>query len=235
MSHKQRIHLLQHVSFEGPAAIATWVNDKGGSLSVTKLHQDESLPAQNDFDWLIIMGGPMGVDDTEQYPWLTHERRFILETIRSGKCVLGICLGAQLIAAALGATIKKNKYREIGWFNIKKSQQAAQTLLNGLWPENMDVFHWHGDTFDLPNDAQLIASSEACANQGFIFENRVIGLQFHLEVTPHSVASLVEHCHHELDGSEYVQTTDTLLTNEHAFIQVNNLLYRVLEKLEKRH
>jgi len=232
MSRRQRIHLLQHVSFEGPAAIATWIKNKGSFLSVTKLYQGESLPAQNDFDWLIIMGGPMGVDDTEQYPWLTLERRFILETIGSGKCVLGICLGAQLIAAALGATIKKNKYREIGWFNIKRSQQAAQPLLNDLWPENIDVFHWHGDTFGLPNDAQLIASSEACANQGFIFENRVIGLQFHLEVTPHSVSSLVENCSNELDDSKYVQTTDKLLANEHGFVQINELLYRVLEKLE---
>lgn len=231
MSRQQRIRILQHVSFEGPAAIKTWANDKDGSLSVTKLYQGELLPSQDDFDWLIVMGGPMGVDDSEQYPWLTHERRFILETIDSGKCVLGICLGAQLIAAALGAVIKKNKHREIGWFNVRRSQHATQTLLDDLWPENINVFHWHGDTFDLPKGAKLIASSEACVNQGFILDNRVIGLQFHLEVTPVSVASLVENCSNELDASKYVQTTDNLLATKHPFMQANELLYRVLDKL----
>lgn len=232
MSLKRRICVLQHVPFEGPAAIEKWIDDKGASLSVTKLYQGESLPSQNDFDWLIVMGGPMGVDDIEQYPWLIQERRFIFGTIESGKYVLGICLGAQLIAAALGAVVKKNEYREIGWFKVKRASHIAKTVLSDIWPESFEVFHWHGDTFDLPRGAKLLASSEACVNQGFILDNQVVGLQFHLEVTPDSVASLVENCSNELDGSEYVQSIDNLMATELLFIEANKLLYSVLERLE---
>jgi GMP synthase-like glutamine amidotransferase len=232
VSLKRRIHVLQHVPFEGPAAIEKWIGDKEASLSVTKLYQAESLPSQNDFDWLIVMGGPMGTDDIEQYPWLMQERGFILETIETGKCVLGICLGAQLIAAALGAVVKKNEYREIGWFKVKHAPHITKTVLSDIWPESIEVFHWHGDTFELPEGSKLLASSEACVNQGFILDNRVVGLQFHLEVTPDSVATLVENCSHELDGSEYVQSIDNLVATELVFIEANKLLYSVLKKLE---
>ena len=228
-----RICVLQHVPFEGPAAIEKWIADGGAHSFTTKLYQDDPLPSQHDFDWLIVMGGPMGVDDTEAYPWLIEEQRFILEAIDSGKRVLGICLGAQQIAAALGAAVRKNEHREIGWFAINRTPDIANTILDDLWPERIAVFHWHGDTFELPMGAQLIASSSACINQGFILDNRVVGLQFHLEVTPSSVATLIEHCHNELDDSEYVQPASDLVAADPLFLKNNQLLYRVLARLEE--
>lgn len=231
MPIKQSICVLQHVFFEGPAAIDKWAHDRGHFLFVIKLYLGEALPSQNDFDWLIIMGGPMGVSDIEQYPWLMQERHFILETIELGKPMLGICLGAQIIATALGAVVKKNKQREIGWFKIRRKQHVAKTILSDIWPESIDAFHWHGDTFDIPKNATLIASSDACANQGFILDNRIIGLQFHLEITLESVTSLIQNCRNELDESEYVQSIDNLVTSDRLFIEANKLLYRVLEKL----
>lgn len=230
MPHEPRVCIFQHVPFEGPAAIEKWVYDKGGSLSVTKLYENAPLPSQSEFDWLILMGGPMGVDNFEEYPWLVEERRFILETIELGKHVIGICLGAQLIAAALGATVKKNEHREIGWFEVRRAPNVSRTVLCDIWPERVNVFHWHGDTFEIPKDAELIASSDACANQGFILGDRVVGLQFHLEVTPDSVTSLIENCQNELDGSEHLQSTDHLIASDQRFIEANKLLLRLLDK-----
>lgn len=230
---QQRIHVLQHVPFEGPAAIEKWVFEKGHVLSVTKLYQGEPPPSLKDFDWLIVMGGPMGVDEIERYPWLVPERRLILEAVKSGKYVLGICLGAQLIAAALGAIVKKSEQREIGWFKVRRAQHLTNTILSEVWPESIKVFHWHGETFDIPQGAILLASSDACINQGFILDNRVVGLQFHLEMTADSVTSLIDNCHNELDGSKYVQSAAELMAAEHLFFENNQLLYRLLERLGK--
>ncbi len=233
MSAKLHVHVIQHVPFEGPAAIETWVNDRGHNLSVTKLYQGETLPDQYDFDLLIVMGGPMSVHDIEQHPWLIEEQKYILDSIKSGKRMLGICLGAQLIAAVLGARIIKNDQREIGWFEIIRSQQTSETIFSNSWPESIKVFHWHGETFELPKGAQLLASSDACVNQGFILDDRIVGLQFHLEVTTKAVASLIENCHDELDGSAYVQSPNELVSAESCFTEINQLLSVILGRMEE--
>jgi GMP synthase (glutamine-hydrolysing) len=228
------VHVLQHVPFEGPASIAQWMNERGHNLSTTKLYLGEPLPALNAIDWLIVMGGPMNVGDSQQYPWLESELNFIQDAIKCEKCLLGVCLGAQLIAFALDAKVKENEYKEIGWFGIQRSLQVTETIFSDIWPESIDVFHWHGDTFELPPESQLLASSEACANQGFIFNDRVVGLQFHLEVTPDTVASLIENCTDELDDSDYVQSMPYLLSEEISFAEINQLLSKLLEKLEEQ-
>lgn len=187
------------------------LKEKGHQLSSTHLYNNQSLPSLNDFDWLIIMGGSMGVYDEETYPWLSREKEFIKKAINSGKIILGICLGAQLIADALGAKIHKNKYREIGWFNINKSLEAESTILSTAMPEQIEVFHWHGDTFDIPEGAISLARSEGCENQGFIMDDRIVGLQFHLETTLLSAQELIENCRDQLDGSLYVQSEHEIL------------------------
>jgi len=205
---------------------------RGYSVSVVRPYQGDSFPLLSDFDWLIVMGGPMGVAEIEHYPWLTEEKGLVLKAVESGKYVLGICLGAQLIAAALGAEVKRHEQREIGWFQIRRTEHVASTMFDGIWPERIEVFHWHGDTFGIPDGAVLLASSDACINQGFVFDNRVVALQFHLEMTPGSVTSLIEHCSNELDGSEYVQSIDDLVAAEHLFPENNQLLFRILERIE---
>lgn len=229
-----RIHHLQHVAFEGLSSLEPILTSQGHRLSSTHLYESQSLPAINEIDWLIVIGGPMGVDEEKQYPWLIEEKKFIKEAIYSGKIVLGICLGAQLIADALGAKVTKNKHREIGWFNICRSPEIKNTILSTVIPEITEVFHWHGDTFNIPQGARALAESEACKNQGFIFDDRVLAFQFHLETTMESATALINNCSNDLDGSHYVQTKSDMLSNNQRFLTINQLMVNIVRVLEEK-
>jgi len=227
------IHHLQHVPFEELAGIEPILQEKGHSLHSTHLYRGDTFPAVTDLDLLIVMGGPMGIYDDEMYSWLSPEKKFIEQVIKAGKTVLGICLGAQLIADVLGARVYKNKYREIGWFPIERTTEAESTVLGPALPARVEVFHWHGDTFDIPRGAVRLAASDACANQGFIYDNRVTGLQFHLETTLQSATGLIENCKDELDNSRYVQTAEQMLADPDRFIRINRVMAEILAALEK--
>ena len=229
-----KIHCLQHVPFEDLGMMEPVLTGSGHTLTSTKFFGPHELPSIHDLDWLIVMGGPMGVNDEAMYPWLTHEKKLIEEAVRHHKPVLGICLGAQLIAQVLGSRVHRNQHREIGWFDIETTQDIQTTLLSGVFPRRTRVFHWHGDTFDIPKGAVHIAKSEACANQGFVFENRVIGFQFHLESTLQTVQNLILNCGDELDGSEYIQSETKMLV-EADFPGINNLMHRVLDVMTRQH
>jgi GMP synthase (glutamine-hydrolysing) len=205
---------------------------RGYQISSTKLYSEENFPGLEDFDWLIIMGGPMGVYDEDRFPWLKNEKRFISDVIEAGKVLLGVCLGAQLIASVLGAKVYKNRFREIGWFPITRSETAAETILGKVLPETLEVFHWHGDTFDIPQGATLLASSEACHNQGFVIENRIVGFQFHLETTMEAAKKLINKCSDELDGSRYVQSKEQMLSDTTKFAKINTVMESILQELE---
>lgn len=231
-----RIHTIQHVVFEGLGCMQLYLEDKGHHLSFTHLYAGEALPNLNDIDVLIIMGGPMCIYDDADLPWLKGEKVLIKQVIDAGKKVLGICLGAQLIADVLGSTDSKRavyagQHKEIGWFEIQKSGELQGTILDDVFPPCLDVFHWHGDMFDVPQGAQALAASEACPNQGFVYDNRVVGLQFHLETTPESAAALIAHCTDELDGSIYVQSAEEMLNDKQRFTDLNKVMYKVLDKL----
>jgi GMP synthase (glutamine-hydrolysing) len=206
---------------------------KGHELTSTKLYNFEDLPSVKKIDWLIVMGGPMGINDEQIYPWLALEKKFIKETIVSGKKVLGICLGAQLIAHTLGAKVYKNEYREIGWFDITRSPEIETSILAKDIPSKAKVFHWHGDTFNIPNGAIAVAKSQACANQGFILNDRVFAFQFHLETTLQSAKALIDNCSDELDGSKYVQSEKEILSNPKRFSTINRIMHQVLDTIEK--
>jgi GMP synthase-like glutamine amidotransferase len=207
---------------------------KGHVLTATRLFNQSDFPDINAFDWLIVMGGPMGISDENIYPWLRSEKRFIEKAVAAGKIVLGICLGAQLIADVMGAKVYKNAFKEIGWFDIEATPDINQTLLGGVMPGPLEVFHWHGDTFDIPHGAVNIASSKACANQGFIVEDRTLALQFHLETTPESAAALIENGRHELDDSEFVQREKEMLADPGRFTRINEVMESVLKVLETK-
>ena len=227
-----RVHYLQHVPFEDLGCIEPYLIKRGHESDRTRMYLSEPLPIIKEIDWLIVLGGPMGVDDELRYPWLYQEKVFIREVIDAGKMVFGICLGAQLVANVLGATVIKNAHSEIGWFPIECSPQINETLLGSVLPQRIDVFHWHGDMFEIPDGATPLASSQACPNQGFILDNHIIGFQFHLESTMKSVRSLIDNGRNELDGSQFVQTESEIFKDKSKFDRINSIMYSVLEKLE---
>ncbi|MDD5011192.1 MAG: type 1 glutamine amidotransferase [Phycisphaerae bacterium] len=226
-----RVHWLQHLPFEGLGSMAEYFQRKNIPSTSTCFYLNQSLPSIESFDWLIIMGGAMSANDDAEHPWLTAEKHFIKEAIGSGKVVIGVCLGAQLIAASLGAKVYKNKYREIGWFDLLPTKEAKNTILADCFAKKMDAFHWHGDTFDLPDSAIRLASSEACKNQGFIIDNRVVGFQFHLETTFQSAKDLIDNFSDELNGDKYVQNEKQMLSDLSRFEKINKMMAEILDTL----
>jgi GMP synthase-like glutamine amidotransferase len=205
------IHYLQHEPFEGLAYIAEWAAQKGHTVSCTRLFADEPLPNHTAMDVLIIMGGGMGVYEDAKYPWLQEEKIFIGKVMESGKKVLGICLGAQLIASARGAAVYPNRQKEIGWFPIHPAMDNIQPQwLADMVRNHPVVFHWHGDTFDLPAGAALIASSEACRNQFFTIGDNIMGIQFHFEATIESAQMMIESGTDELQPAVFIQDAATI-------------------------
>lgn len=227
-----RIHYLQHVPFEGPAHVAKWAGEKGHPLTGTQLFKDEELPGLNRFDLLVIMGGPMNIYEEDKYPWLKGEKEFIKAAIEAGKAVLGICLGAQLIADVLGGEVTRNPHIEIGWFPVRFNCHIKSFEIFKDFPEEVTVFHWHGDTFSkLGEGAVSIAESQACKNQGFIFGDRVIGFQFHIEGTAEGIGSLIENCADEMSPGDYVQSGESILANLNYLARNNQLTDILLEQL----
>jgi GMP synthase-like glutamine amidotransferase len=204
------LHAFQHVPFEGLGSIQTWADQARLEIRLTRLFRNDPLPPPDDVTHLVVMGGPMGVHDHQSFPWLVAEKRFIARLIEAGKAVMGICLGAQLMADALGAQVRRNPVPEIGWFPIQKSAEALPHPSADFLPPVLDVFHWHGDTFDLPQGARCLAHSEACRHQGFFLDGRVIGLQFHLETTPASLEGLIANGAEELVPGPFIQTAETM-------------------------
>lgn len=228
-----RIHYLQHVPFEALANIAVWAREKGYNVSRTMIFSDETLPPLDAFDWLIIMGGPMNIYEEDKYAWLAREKEFIKQAIAAQKIVLGICLGAQLIADVLGAKVYQGKYKEIGWFPLKLTPEAKKTTVFHNFPDKFIAFHWHGDTFDIPSGAIRVAESEACSNQAFVYNERVVGLQFHLESSKGSISRLIENCADEIVEGKYIQTAEEMLGQENYLKEVNKLMHLLLENMEK--
>ncbi len=225
-----KVHYFQHVPFEGLGSIEGWCVARGARVSVTRFYAGDALPDPDTVDFLIVMGGPMSVNDEGDLPWLKEEKAFIRAFIASEKPVLGVCLGAQLIASALGARVSLSKEKEIGWFPITgHSNPGGDTF---IFPETLTVFHWHGETFDLPVGAQLLASSAACVNQAFQYGDRVIALQCHLETTPQSAQEIVEHCRGELDSARFVQSeTEILAENPIQYAAIKRMMGEILEYL----
>ena len=222
-----KAHVLQHVPFEGIGSMAPWLEAQGADVRYTRLFEDPTLPELEGLDLVIAMGGPMSVNDESALPWLRPEKQFIGAAVARGVPVVGVCLGAQLIASALGARVYRNPQKEIGWFPIQATPAPESAF---RFPEKCRVFHWHGETFDLPPGAVRLAKSAACENQAFQIGGHVIGLQFHLETTPESSAALLDHCKGELvPGGPYIQRAAELRgVPSIAYAEINTLMVKVL-------
>lgn len=229
-----RIHALQHVAFEGLGHIGQWIADSGHSLALTRLYAGEPLPVLADLDRLVILGGPMNIYEDDRYPWLPAERRFVRQAIDAGKSAVGICLGAQLLADALGSRVVAGAHKEIGWWPIRLTEAGRRSGFLDDLPDQMTVFHWHGDTFAVPADAIHLAESEGCGSQAFLYGHRILGLQFHLESTPATVQALLAHCGDELAPGRYIQTAAEIrAADPELFTGRNRFLATLLDRLAK--
>lgn len=225
-----RAHYLQHVPFEGLGSIELWLQDTGYEISNTQFFNSGVLPDIEDIDLLVVMGGPMSVNDETGHPWLVEEKRFIKSTIEAGKSVLGICLGAQLIANSMGSNVFSNAEKEIGWFPVESVEAQSSSIFR--FPEVTEVFHWHGETFSLPVGAVQIAKSKGCENQAFQLGSNVVGLQFHLETTTTSAKAIVENCRDELVEGKYIQSeAEILAAPEERYSSINSLMASILSHI----
>ncbi|MFO7555608.1 MAG: type 1 glutamine amidotransferase [Desulfobacterales bacterium] len=226
-----KIQYLQHVPFEDIAYVGNWADKNGVHLGRTRLYEDDPYPFLSDFDVLIVIEGPMGVYDEQEYPWLKTEKAYIRKAIHNKKIVVGICLGAQLIAAALGAKVYQNSFKEIGWFPVYKTPRAKNTSLGEILPKRFMAFHWHGDTFDIPKGAVHLAESKACKNQALVYLNRVIALQFHLESTQSSIESLIQNCRDEVISAPFIQTADQIRKGYHQIESLNTIMAKLMNRI----
>lgn len=221
-----RVNVLQHTSNEGPGAIQSWIHDRGHQMYVYHPDQFGVLPTADETDMLVILGGPMNPDDP--LPWLAQERELIKQLLAQHKPIFGACLGGQQIAETLGAKVKSSPHKEVGWAPV----YLQSTAISGL-PEQMTVLHWHQDMFEIPEGARLLFSSDLLANQGFLYGDNVIGLQFHFEPLEDNVREIaINDCKYPLDNNDLHQTPAEII--EHGVPAQNaDILYRLLDFIAK--
>lgn len=227
-----KIHCFQHAPFESPGTILEWAAGKNHTISYTYFFEENYLlPEVNDFDALLIMGGSMNVDEEEKYPWLKIEKQFIKETIDAGKKVMGVCLGSQLIAASQGKRVYKAAEKEIGFFPVQFTSEALLHPLFDHFTNPYFVFQWHGDTFDLPAGAELIASSDTCKHQAFVLGTNVLGLQFHFEMNEPIIEDMLINDDQELDEKGMFISGKEQIRNNYFYLDQNKKdLFVLLDK-----
>lgn len=226
-----RVHVVQHVEFEGPGCIRTWVENNGLIYSSSLISKDENLPDPGDIDLLVLMGGPMSVYEDQRYPWLRKEKRYIEKCIGREKKILGICLGAQLVADVLGASVRKGFFKEIGWHPVFFTSAAELVALVDGLPDVLMPFHWHGDVFDIPDGAVRLARSAACVNQAFSYGGNILGMQFHLESSPRGIDELIRNCSGEIEETDepYIQSSAEIVKYMEYSNACNEMMIRILD------
>lgn len=240
-----KVHWFQHVAFEGLGLIEPWLLGRGHTLTSTRWWAGETAgAAAAECDWLIVMGGPMNIYQHRDHPWLVAEKAALAAALSRGTRVLGVCLGAQLLADVLGGKVMQNPEREIGWWPIQpvspprlhpNGGHTTKETSRYQFPSEITALHWHGDTFTLPPGARRLAETEACPQQAFAVGERILGLQFHLEMTAPTVAEITRACSAELtDGGRWVQTAETIHASTAQHIpDTSKLLARLLEEMEQ--
>ncbi len=184
--------VLMHVESEGPGTLGTFLEGNGVEIEIAKLYAGDPVPSEIDrFHAVISMGGPMNVYEEDRYPFLKYETEFLKKVIDANIPVMGVCLGAQMIAKACGEKVYRAPEEEVGWCEISLTEHARDDLLFKNLPQTLTIFQWHGDTFDIPHGGILLARSEVCENQAFKYKN-AYGLQFHVEVTEEMLAEWFE-------------------------------------------
>lgn len=230
-----KLHIVMHESFESPAAIETWAKQKGCEISYTRLYSGDTFPADCNFDFLVIMGGPQSPETTTQecpHFDAQKETAFIQKAIKEGKILLGVCLGAQFIGQALGAHFDHSPNREIGVFPLTLTEDGKQDEIIGTFPEKFSVGHWHGDMPGLTPESKVLAMSEGCPRQIVRYSPKIYGFQCHFEFTPEAIEGMLKNNAHELEEYKnlpYIETAEQL--RAHDYKAMNELLFSFLDKL----
>jgi GMP synthase-like glutamine amidotransferase len=217
--------IIKHVEIEGPGLIEYCLKQEKIPYRIVNLEAGARLPNIDDLSHIIILGGPMNVYEEDRYPFLKDEDLFIKEAIQRGKTILGICLGAQLIAKALGARVLKAPVKEIGWYDVSLTDEGTKDPLFSPLPKKFFVFQWHEDTFETPKAGKLIVTSSSVPHQAFRYGENAYGFQFHLEVTEEMIHEWMEASEEETGSSELPIFSDAEIITETA-IQIENYTKR---------
>jgi GMP synthase (glutamine-hydrolysing) len=233
-----KMHIVMHEPFEAPAAIVTWAEKNNCPVSYTKLFAGDQLPDTcNDFDYLIVMGGPQSpATTTTEFPYFNapKESALIAEAIRKNKFVLGVCLGAQLIGEALNSKFEHSPNREIGVFDLTLTESGKKDPVFSIFPETFPVGHWHGDMPGITPESEILAYSAGCPRQVVRYTPRVYGFQCHFEFTPEAIEGMIKNCAGELKQYKslpYIQNAETLRKNNYA--PVNAKLFAFLDYMKR--
>ena len=224
-----RIHYIQHASFEPVGVVKDWADIHRHEISGTRTDLNEHLPGADQFDFLIIMGGPQSPLKLDEFPYLRDEIHLIREAAHAGKIILGFCLGAQLIGEALGAKTERSPEKEVGIFPIELTEEGLKDPIFQGFSKSFPVIHWHNDMPGLPDGARLLATSNGCPRQGFAVGDRIYGFQFHMEITYDMASHLIEKCPEDLSPSLYTQSKEDILNSD--FKSINEEMKIVLDRL----
>ncbi len=220
-----RINVLQHTPNEGPGSIQAWSHKNGHTMFVYHPYQFHVMPSVDETDMLVILGGPMSVNDN--LPWLNEERDLIKQLIERNVPIFGACLGAQQIAKALGSKVFQGSVKEVGWAPVYRQSE----IIPGI-PDKLMALHWHQEVFDIPKEAQLLFSSDHVKNQGFVINHRIVGLQFHFEPEADNVAEMVVNDGSYAKGSILKQTPQQIL--DHPVPDENHkVMFKILDYISQ--
>lgn len=191
--------IIKHISIEGPGTLEDFFRETSRDINIVELGKGEILPVLDGYEAVVSLGGPMNVYETEKYPFLLAEEDFLKEALAKGIPVLGVCLGAQLLAKANGAGVRKAKQEEIGWYAVELTEEGKRDSIFQGVENHLEVFQWHQDSFDIPRRGTLLATSPTCKNQAMRIGEYAWGLQFHLEITPEMLESWLDYYSSALD------------------------------------
>lgn len=223
-----KIQCIMHADFETPGVIEDWAKIRGYKFSIAKPYKEKTYNISDDFDFLIVMGGPQSPLQVKEFPYLKDEISTIKNAIKHNKLVFGFCLGAQLIGEALGAKTERSPHKEIGVYPISLTNEGIKDPLFKDFPKVFPVIHWHNDMPGETKDSLLLASSEGCPKQVLRYTPHTYGFQCHLEINKEGIQTMIESCPGDLKPSRFTQTPEELLQNNYAVI--NNYMMTLLDR-----
>jgi GMP synthase-like glutamine amidotransferase len=217
-----RVQIIQHSAADASAAVLPILDLLGHQVSITRLDRGDEIPGDVDHDVLMMFGGGISLTSKEPPPWVEPEKCLIRRYVDRDRRVLGICLGAQLIAAALGASVRRNREPEVGWHQVSKVDGAAETGVASSLPKSMTAFHWHQDTFEIPPGARRLFQSPATRNQAFAIGDHIFGFQFHFEANERTVRTFVAVSSLLQKEGRFVQSEAEILQGIESYLKKQN-------------